>query len=546
MIKSKMNSMILLWLFVLVQNVYTEERCKARTVHGNLQGKLMRSHSNKDFCAYLGVPYAVPPTGKLRFLPPTPPQSWEGFRNATEEGNKCLQNYPGGSEDCLYLNVFTHNQNINQSYSVMVFIHGGGFHLGSSSISNFGPDYFMDNDLVLITLQYRLGVFGFLSTGDEVVPGNMGLKDQVRALEWVKENVAFFFGDSEKITIFGNSAGGASVHMHMQSPLSENLFQRAISQSGTALSSFALTTIYKARADTEQLALALNCTLQNSTEILKCLQNKQSSVILDIFKKQLIGEYGFNKIFRPVVEVPNKSAFLTKSPMKTITSKPWLVGVNANEGLFKIETKRLNQSINSIYSNFKDFGPYEMCFKDLYTNLDEIADSAYNFYFKNNSSENETIRSLEQMISDSWFIWPTEQAVKQHNGSLYYYLYNHSSEHSFVEIYDCVRGFGVSHLDELRVLFKQKSQLPPLNEEDLHISKLMVKFWVDFAKEGNPTPDYISTNPQKTETNNFIWQSSNNVDPSYVHIHTNSLSMQTKMFAKRMEFWKNLPKQFIF
>lgn len=542
-----MNSVILLWLVILIERVNTlsEERCEARTTHGNLQGKLMKSHSNKDFCAYLGIPYAMPPTGKLRFLPPIPPQHWEGFRNATTEGNKCLQNDPGGSEDCLYLNVFTHNKNVNQSHSVMVFIHGGGFHLGSSSIKNFGPEYFMDNEVVLVTLQYRLGVFGFLSTGDEVVPGNMGLKDQVRAMEWVKENVGFFLGNSEQITIFGNSAGGSSVHMHMQSPLSKNLFERAISQSGTALSSFALTTRYKAKADTEKLALALNCTLQNSTEILKCLQDKQSSEILDIFKKQLNGRYGFNKLFRPVVEVPNKSAFLTKNPMKAITSKPWMVGVNANEGLFKIETDRLNQSINLIHSNFKDFGPHEMFINDWYKNLDELADSVYSFYFKNNSFENDTITSLEQMISDSWFIWPTKQAVQQHNGFLYYYLYNHSSEHSFVEIFNCVRGFGVSHLDELHMLFKQKSHFPPLNEKDMSISKLMVQFWVNFSKEGNPTPDNISTNPHRTEPNKFIWQQTNNTDPSYVHIQTNSLSMETKMFHERMEFWKGLPKKFI-
>lgn len=198
------------------------------TTYGSLEGKWMTSRSGREFRAFLGVPYAAPPLGNLRFAPPAPPQKWMGVRDATKEGNVCIQMYLNGSEDCLYLNVFTHNTvtqtNDTQTYfPVMVFIHGGGFYRGSSSLGTYGPEYLMDRDIVLVTIQYRLGVFGFLSTEDAVVPGNMGLKDQARALLWVKENIHTFWGDRYKVTIFGNSAGSSSVHFHMLSPVTCSL-----------------------------------------------------------------------------------------------------------------------------------------------------------------------------------------------------------------------------------------------------------------------------------------------------------------------------------
>lgn len=519
-------------------------KCVTKTVYGISEGKLMTSSGGQIFCAFFGIPYASAPIGSLRFLPPISPQKWNGTKVFKDEPTFCLQIKPGGSEDCLFLNIFTHSTDERTLSTVMVYIHGGGFHMGHMSTRNIGPENFMDKDIVLVTLQYRLGVFGFLSTGDEIVPGNMGLKDQVKALEWVKENILQFGGDPEKVTLFGNSAGAAAVHLHMQSSKSKSLFVRAISQSGTGLSSFAITTKNKARQDTDNLVKALNCSVEISIDILTCLQSKRADNIFEVFKGQITSEIGYKKRFRPVVEVETEHAFITLSPFDSSTEKQWLVGVNANEGIFRLEKKLLNNTLQSIKTDFKNSGPSVMFIDDLYTNLEAIANSTFNFYFKNATNDEEIMIGFEQMVSDSWFVWPTEQAVSKHNGTLFYYLYDHQGEHSFAEIFNSVQGLGVSHMDELLALFTQKPYFKELNERDKRVSKLMVDMWVNFAKEGNPTPQPVSRHIQTNSDKDFVWEQSASNSPRFIHIQTNNLTMQTSLFKTRMEFWKQLSLEF--
>lgn len=148
-----------------------------------------------------------------------------------------------GEEDCLYLNVYRPKnalQEIKKKLPVMFYIHGGGLFAGSANPDVVGPEYFMDNgQVILVTVAYRLAVFGFLSTGDIEAPGNFGFKDQVVALKWVQQNIEYFDGDPKSVTIFGNSAGAWSAHLHMMSPLSKGLFHRAILMSGSALAPYA-------------------------------------------------------------------------------------------------------------------------------------------------------------------------------------------------------------------------------------------------------------------------------------------------------------------
>ncbi|KAL1116581.1 hypothetical protein AAG570_005053 [Ranatra chinensis] len=178
----------------------------------------------------MSIPYAKPPVEELRFQSPQRPLKWDGVLDASgDKSPMCMQipifipslrNLTLGQEDCLYLNVFTRKIDSSAKFPVMVYIHGGAFRFGSP-----GPKgrarYLMDREMVLVTLTYRLGPLGFLSTEDEVIPGNFGLKDQAMALGWVKRNIEHFGGDPDSITIFGESAGGASVHYMMMSPLSK-------------------------------------------------------------------------------------------------------------------------------------------------------------------------------------------------------------------------------------------------------------------------------------------------------------------------------------
>lgn len=166
------------------------------------------------YFSWKGIPFAEPPVGNLRFNDPVRHRGWTGIRDASTNGANCatggLISDKVGDEDCLFLNVFT--QSIIDKRPVMVWIHGGAFILGSGDDDMYTPDFFIPEDVVYVTINYRLGILGFLSTGDRHAPGNYGMKDMVLALQWVKNNIINFGGDPDNITIFGESAGGVAVH----------------------------------------------------------------------------------------------------------------------------------------------------------------------------------------------------------------------------------------------------------------------------------------------------------------------------------------------
>ncbi|GLG92613.1 Esterase SG1 [Gryllus bimaculatus] len=199
---------------------------------GALRGRRDKTPSGQPFLSFQGIPYAQPPVGHRRFKPPVPLESWTGIRDATKPGNQSLQYDPTskkivGDEDCLFLNVFTPRlptgRKEERLRAVLVWIHGGAFLLGSGDL--YGPEPLMEHDVVLVTINYRLGPLGFLGLGTAEAPGNAGLKDQTMALRWVKNNIHVFGGDPDNITIFGESAGGTSVHYQVLSPLSKGKYK---------------------------------------------------------------------------------------------------------------------------------------------------------------------------------------------------------------------------------------------------------------------------------------------------------------------------------
>ena len=180
------------------------------TTSGQLRGYRERSGFVHTFYSFKGVPYAEPPIGELRFRAPRPHRGWSDVRNANKHGNACPTNgflgfVAGGHEDCLFLNVYT--PDVNGSLAVMVWLHGGGYLLGDGNTLVYGPDLLMRENIVVVTLNSRLGALGFLSTGDKYAQGNYALKDAVLALQWIQNNIASFGGDPSKVTLAGQSAG---------------------------------------------------------------------------------------------------------------------------------------------------------------------------------------------------------------------------------------------------------------------------------------------------------------------------------------------------
>ncbi|NXE19870.1 SASB hydrolase, partial [Ardeotis kori] len=224
------------------------------TKYGSVRGYQFKvDAAERSVNVFLGLPFAKPPVGLLRFSEPQPPEPWEGVRDATSYPPMCLQDKEQGqyfsdmitnrkekvplqvSEDCLYLNVYTPiSTGKEEKLPVFVWIHGGGLYFGAASSYDGSALAAFDN-VVVVTIQYRLGILGYFSTSDKHARGNWGYLDQVAALRWIQENIIRFGGDPGSVTIVGESAGGISVSALVLSPLAKGLFHKAISESGTAI-----------------------------------------------------------------------------------------------------------------------------------------------------------------------------------------------------------------------------------------------------------------------------------------------------------------------
>ncbi|KOS05056.1 carboxylesterase [Flavobacterium akiainvivens] len=236
----------LLAIAFCVASITYAQAPQAKVEQGTLEGITLPSGIKN----YRGIPFAQPPVGNLRWKAPQPPKSWSGIRKADAFGNNAMQKpvfgdmsfrAPNMSEDCLYLNVWTPAKKTGEKLPVLVYFYGGGFIAGDGSENRYDGESLAEKGIVTVTLNYRLGIFGFFSHPELTVEspnhasGNYGLLDQNAALLWVRKNIAAFGGDPNKITIAGESAGSISVSAQMASPLSKNLIAGAIGQSGAMI-----------------------------------------------------------------------------------------------------------------------------------------------------------------------------------------------------------------------------------------------------------------------------------------------------------------------
>ena len=325
------------------------------TKYGNIEGLttayLNASGPYKSVSKFLGVRFAAPPIGELRFKAPQPPNEWKPkVRQAKEHGNICWQptyfyttlaflfnpynkNF-SISEDCLYLDVYT--PNVSLSLPVMVYIHGGGYEAGAAI--TFLSDNLALQGVVAVIIQYRLGPFGFLTTGDSAAPGNFGMLDQVEALKWVKDNIANFGGNPNKVTIFGESAGGTSVSLHLMSPLSKGLFHQAIAESGVGVSPWATQPTSFGLRLTKVLAQKLNCPSSNHDEIVACIQKKEAA---DIQKASALINFRIvDHMFLLWAPVVDKN-FLHDTPQNLrkkgdFKKVPFMISFNSNEAAISV------------------------------------------------------------------------------------------------------------------------------------------------------------------------------------------------------------------
>ncbi|XP_050531754.1 venom carboxylesterase-6-like isoform X2 [Daktulosphaira vitifoliae] len=350
-------------MIIIIARIFEAAYCYPfiYTQNGPIRGQTLKSRENRSYYSFTGIPFAKPPIDEYRFKAPEPPVPWNISLDATNPPKPCLQllslllNMTDkllGDEDCLYLNVYT--PNINEKLPVMFWIHGGGFVIGQSGPALYGPEYFMDKNVVLVTSNYRLGLLGFLSTEDDVIPGNYGLKDQVLALRWVKENIRQFGGDPDHVTIFGESAGSASVGYHLLSPLSKGLFHKAIMQSGSPLCKWAIAARGVAFQRAKRVANMAGCKTDTSHVMLKCLRSLKASVITQMYPDFF--EWVNNPLvtFPPTVENCRSDAFICVNPLVKFQQEsnvPVIIGVNSAEGGLIVAPMYNDSSL--LYPEFK-------------------------------------------------------------------------------------------------------------------------------------------------------------------------------------------------
>ncbi|KAK2580523.1 hypothetical protein KPH14_006257 [Odynerus spinipes] len=520
MISSKFSIIFLILGLGVIVSTY-EDAPRVKTPLGGIKGYYKLSANGRQYEAYEGIPYALPPVGKLRFKSPQKIPAWSGELPATKFGSPCLQyeqivregeDRVQGSEDCLYLNVYVPVlEKTDSKLPVIFWIHGGAFQYGSGM--DMGAKFLMDQDVIFVTINYRLGPLGFLSTEDEVLPGNLGLKDQSMALRWVSENIEWFNGNPNKITLTGLSAGGASVHYHYLSKLSAGLFQGGISISGTAFDCWAQTENSLEKA--KKLAAIMGCPTTSTRDMVQCLKYRPGRALVQATKEFQPWLYNPFTPFGPVVEKYGDAPFISQSPIEIIHSGnvqdvPWITSIVSEEGLYPVadfitnnrRLKELDENWDTIAPHFFDFN-YTIP-KEKHV---EVARVIKNHYFGSKHIDRMTIKPLTQMASDRFFVVDSEKAArmqaKANQQPVWYYYFSYRGAHSLSEVLSgSHENFGVSHADDAYLVLDTPYLDPTTTSDDIAMQQELIDFWISFAKNTVPhigTAEWIEVDPSQKE-----------------------------------------------
>ncbi|XP_058804712.1 uncharacterized protein LOC131671922 [Phymastichus coffea] len=490
--------MLLLWFFVVLNTLLASGKKYTsiiKTTSGPVRGLLSTTIENVKYAAFKGIPYARPPVDDLRFKPPVEIDAWADVYDAITEGSMCTQfnsttNLSVGSEDCLYINVFTPHTVFNSSISkpVMVWIHGGAFTTGNSNGSYYGPDFILREDIIMVSLNYRLGPLGFLNLQHENATGNCGLKDQNLALKWVKKNIALFGGNTNNITIFGESAGSVSVDLHVLSDMSVGLFSQSISMSGSPL---CLYWGFQSRVEAEEQAFRLGSKLGTVTfskdTLLKTLYNSTAAEI--VVAAHNIGLIPFRPSLENIDIATNEEKFLTECTLKkylngNYTKGPHIMGFTSNEtvsftGSISDLLNFTRTALNTIKNDTSKIAFLSDLTDAITTGIENLSQDA--------------VYKLIKETTDLFFVLgiDTKQSLISRNNDhpIYYYRFSFNSNNSLHRT-EGIDLNGVGHMDDLPYILYMPTAKLSLNRPDIKVTrKRVVKLWTNFAKYGNPTPD---------------------------------------------------------
>ncbi|XP_047475618.1 cholinesterase 2-like isoform X1 [Penaeus chinensis] len=529
-----------------------------QVAEGRVSGVTETSTKGRAFHSYYGVPFAKPPVGRLRLKDPLKAEGWEGVRDGSRMPSPCLLvplAYAAmgvtlapedlrGSEDCLYLNIFTPKMETSKKLPVMVWIHGGAYLAGGAH--EYLPHVLMNHDIVLVVLQYRVGIMGFLSTEDKVIPGNFGLKDQTLALRWVQDNIHTFGGDANRVTIFGESAGGASVHYHILSPKSKGLFSRAIMQSGSALAPWACHEQHRHVA--EEVSKAVGCSKAfGHKDILDCLQKVDGRRLAARFQ-DFMEWFILPSVALPLVD----GDFIPDHPARLMYDGDFnqvdlMAGITRDEGALVTNPMLARKDLfPALQNNFSVFGPVSLMVGPEVGDAVAFSTKVYQRYLGNSTIDHDHIKELTKMNTDYSFAVPHDLTTLYHARvpglATYRYELKHRSQLSMGDFFNTDIGrHWIPHGDDLYYLFaggpllkpsRLPDRLPDLqSQDDLRLRDIVTTMWTNFAATGNPTPD---------DALGFKWEAAIEDDLRYLAL-TPSPAMEADQRQEVRDFYASLP-----
>nr|XP_048287087.1 liver carboxylesterase-like [Myodes glareolus] len=534
---------VVYWHLLLLLHVHGQDSVSPiRNTHtGQVRGSLVHvKDSDVGVHTFLGIPFAKPPVGPLRFAPPEPPEPWSGVRDATSEPAMCPQtdimSLMGAkemnlivpptsmSEDCLYLNIYTPaHAREGSNLPVMVWIHGGGLVVGMASM-NDGSKLTATENIIMVSIQYRLGILGFFSTGDQHATGNWGYLDQVAALRWVQQNIAYFGGNPGQVTIFGGSAGGTSVSSHVVSPMSKGLFHRAIMQSGVAL-------LPDLISDTPEMvyrtvANLSGCEAKDSEAMVHCLREKTEPEILAI-----------NQVFRLIPGVID-GTFLPRHPRELLASEdfhhvPSIIGIDSDECGWGIP---LMKGLDPVIKNITRENAAAVLKSTAAQMMlsPEWSDLLMEEYMGDVEDPQTLQAQFRELMEDVMFVIPALQVAHFQRSHAPVYFYEFQHQPSYIKHKD-IRPSHVraDHGDHVAFIFGSYfwGLKVDFTEEEKLLNRRMMKYWANFARHGNPNSEGLPYWPEL------------GYDEQYLHLDIYP-SVGRALKARKLQFWtKTLPQK---
>jgi para-nitrobenzyl esterase len=469
------------WLGAPGRRLDAQSACVVTTIDGEILGQDLGAS-----CAFLGIPYAAPPTANNRWRPPQPSAPWAAPLRATTPPPNCpsiASGTPTGNEDCLKLNIWVAKSSLGTAAPVLVWLHTGSFVASSANFaSHNGRHLTEDTGVIVVAPNYRLGPFGFLvhpalAAEDPLHPssGNYGLMDQRAALAWVRDNIVSFGGDPDNVTLAGTSAGADSVGLHLVSPKSAALFQRAIVESGTP--TIRWPTHAESIAQGEAVAAALGCS-GAAPQVLGCLRAQSVGAILQALPQgaQQVTEPSGRVFWLPVIdgiELPDQPRSLFSEG--AFERVPIILGTTRDEGW---------GFLSRSFPSGVDLAQYEGWVQTEFAAAAPVVEAAYPA-----SAFPSPAEAMARVVGDAQFVCETRRLgrlIEQTRTPVFLYSYEH--------VIDAISAGHIIHGVESNIIFGN-NYVPPqfpsytLAAADLSLHSAMQGYWTRFAAAGDPNPD---------------------------------------------------------